>query len=86
MGSTGEERWLAALRDHAARLAFPNWTPQTGDRAHLYTGFVDDGTPYTEVSVHRSAEDGSKVQIYYQRYIGDELAAFWTRLLHQITE
>uniref|UniRef100_UPI003F4997A5 hypothetical protein n=1 Tax=Nonomuraea sp. CA-252377 TaxID=3240003 RepID=UPI003F4997A5 len=86
MGTTGEERWLAALRDHAAHLAFPDWTPQEGDWTHLHTGFVDDGTPYTEVSVYRAGDGGGHVRIHYQRYTGGELTGFWNRLMIRVAE
>ncbi|WP_246075791.1 hypothetical protein [Nonomuraea terrae] len=77
---------MSALQDRAARLAFPTWAPQAGDWTHLYTGFVDDGTPYTEVSVYRAGDGGGHVRIHYRRYTGDELTAFWARLLHEVTE
>lgn len=86
MRTSREDRWLSALRNHAAQLAFTDWTPQSGDWAHLYTGFVDDGTPYTEVSVYRAGDGGGHVRIHYQRYIGDELTTFWTRLVDEIAE
>jgi hypothetical protein len=86
MGATGEGRWLAAVRDHAARLTFPEWVPQAGDWTNLHTGFVDDGTPYTEVSVYRAGDGGGHVRICYQRYVGDELTAFWNRLMSELAE
>jgi hypothetical protein len=84
MDTSGEDRWLSTLRDRAAQLAFPDWTPTEGDWTHLYTGFVDDGTPYTEVAVYRECDGHAR--IHYHRYAGDELAAFWQHLLNQITE
>ncbi|MCF6474555.1 hypothetical protein FAF44_40165 [Nonomuraea sp. MG754425] len=86
MSATEEERWLAALRDHAAHLVFPEWAPQAGDWTHLYTGFVDDGTPYTEVAVYRAGDGGGHVRICYRRFAGEDLTAFWTRLIDEVTE
>ncbi|MEV4549264.1 hypothetical protein AB0L44_17340 [Nonomuraea wenchangensis] len=86
MATSGEDRWLSALRDHAARLAFPDWTPQPGDWAYLYTGFDDDGVPYTEVAVYRCDPDGGHERIRHTRYRSGALTAFWARLVSEITE
>ncbi|MEV5552950.1 hypothetical protein AB0L44_04790 [Nonomuraea wenchangensis] len=81
MAILGEERWHIAIRDRAATLAFPEWTPRAEDRAQLHTGFIDDGTPYTEVSVYR--DDDGRQRIHYRRYIAEELQHFWTRLMSE---
>ncbi|WP_049570591.1 hypothetical protein [Nonomuraea sp. SBT364] len=86
MNTPGDERWLAGIRDHAARLAFPEWEPRPDDWTHLHTGVSDDGTPYTEVSVYRAGDGGGHVRICYSRFAGNELAAFWTRLMREIAE
>lgn len=74
-----EERWLEALRDHAARLTFPGWAQALGDWTSLYTHFNEDGTPITEVAVYRDHE-----RIHYRMYVGQEVIGFWTRLLSEI--
>lgn len=66
-------------------MAFPDWESGPADWAHLYTGF-DDGARYTEVAVYRTGDDGTHVRIYYRRYTGDELTAFWARLLNEIAK
>lgn len=77
-------QWVKSLKEHAAHMAFPDWQPTSDDWTHLYTGH-DDGARYTEVAVYRPSEGGHD-RIYYQRYSGDELMAFWTRLVNQISE
>ncbi|GAA4958261.1 hypothetical protein HD597_000519 [Nonomuraea thailandensis] len=76
MDITGENGRAATLEEHAAQRAFPDWAPQADDWAHLHTGFIDDGTPYTEVSVYRAGDGGGHVRIHYRRCTGNELAAF----------
>lgn len=78
------EEHAESLREHAARLAFPDWNPDSDDWTHLYTGF-HEGERYTEVAVYRPSEGGHE-RIHYQRYSGDELMAFWTRLVNQISK
>lgn len=79
MDSSGEERWQSALRDHAARMAFPDWVPGDADWTSLYTSFDDEGAPVTEVAVYRDHD-----RIHYLRLTGDQLIAFWTRLVNEI--
>ncbi|MFC7714484.1 hypothetical protein [Nonomuraea recticatena] len=81
MDASGEERWLSVLREHAARLAFPDWTSGPDDWPSFYTSFDDAAEPYMEVTVYRGVD-----RIHYRRYTGDELAAFWARLLDSLTE
>jgi hypothetical protein len=77
----GEERWSVALREHAARLTFPGWTPGPGDWTSLYTSFEPGGAPLTEVAVYRGHE-----RIHYRCYTGDDLTGFWTRLVNELSE
>ncbi|MFD9939787.1 hypothetical protein ACFWYW_04045 [Nonomuraea sp. NPDC059023] len=81
MDTSGEEHWQVALRDHAARLAFPEWLCGPDDWTSLAALFTDDGAPYTEVAVYRNHN-----RIHYHVYRGDELTAFWNRLLGEISE
>ncbi|MBB3732809.1 hypothetical protein [Nonomuraea dietziae] len=81
MDTPGEERWLSALRDRAAGLAFPEWQPRDDDWTSLHTSFDEEGAPLTEVAVYRGHE-----RIHFRRYTGEDLTAFWIRLVNQISE
>ncbi|MFI6296826.1 hypothetical protein ACIBEJ_34915 [Nonomuraea sp. NPDC050790] len=81
MDTSGEEHWQVALRDHAARLAFPDWIRGPDDWTNLFTGYTTGGEPYTEVAVYRG-----HTRIHHLVLRGDELTAFWTRLLNEISE
>lgn len=76
-----EKPWLKALREHAAQQAFPDWQPESGDWTSLYTSFEEDGQPYTEVAVYRD-----HTRIHYARIEEPEMAAFWARLLQELSE
>ncbi|MFI7644161.1 hypothetical protein [Nonomuraea sp. NPDC049400] len=78
------EEQAQTLQQHAARIAFPDWTPQHSDWTHLYTGF-HDGKPYTEVAVYRPSNDGGHERIHNRRYAGDDLTAFWVQLAREIS-
>ncbi|MFD1933693.1 MULTISPECIES: hypothetical protein [Nonomuraea] len=78
---SSEERWVSALRDQAARLAFPEWVPGPDDWTSLYTSFEEGGAPLTEVAVYRGHD-----RIHYIRFTGNELIAFWTKLVDRIAE
>jgi hypothetical protein len=79
--SSGEERWVQALQDRAARLAFADWRAGPDDWTSMYTSFDEDGAPMTEVAVYRGHE-----RIHFRRYMGGELTQFWTRLVDAISE
>ncbi|WP_246268307.1 hypothetical protein [Nonomuraea typhae] len=72
---------MAALRDHAARLAFPDWLRRPTDWTSLATLYDDRAQPYTEVAVYRG-----HTRIHFRVYEGEELMAFWSRLIEEITE
>lgn len=77
----GQDQWVKSLQQHAARLAFPDWQPSPDDWTNLYTGFDQDGAPYTEVAVYRGHD-----RIHHTTYSGDAFTAFWTRLVNLISE
>lgn len=81
MHSSGEERWVQALQEHAAHLAFADWQAGPDDWTSLYTNFDDEDAPMTEVAVYRGHE-----RIHFRRYTGSELTQFWTRLVNAVSE
>ncbi|MFI6599892.1 hypothetical protein ACIBHX_26925 [Nonomuraea sp. NPDC050536] len=81
MDQTAQDRWLAALRDHAARLSFPDWERGEEDWTTLYTTFDEAGSPVTEVAVYRGHD-----RIHYHRYTGAAVTPFWTNLLNEAAE
>ncbi|MFI6504458.1 hypothetical protein [Nonomuraea typhae] len=81
MDTSGEEHWQVALRDHAARLAFPEWMRGPTDWTSLATLYDERARPYTEVAVYRG-----HTRIFFRTYRGDELMQFWTELVNRIAE
>ncbi|WP_219468958.1 hypothetical protein [Nonomuraea rhizosphaerae] len=75
------DRWIQALQERAARLAFPDWRAGPDDWTSLYTSFGTDGAPVTEVAVYRGHE-----RLHHRRYTGAELTRFWTLLIDSIAE